>query len=126
MAAYYQIKHPETFFSAHASSAPVRAEEDFRHYPTCSTGAAPSAIFDLALEKDFNKTRHEFGFDGVFNRGEVASAVTTMLAGPNCNFSPFGGDVDSDLIGSVCQKDFFPAFKNPNATDAELSDAIKY
>ncbi|KAJ3106775.1 hypothetical protein HDU96_008123 [Phlyctochytrium bullatum] len=145
MAAYYRIKHPETFFAAHASSAPVRAEEDFRQYskavrlgianpvangsPTCSENWRRAVRqFDLALEKDFNKTRHEFGFDGVFNRGDVASAVTTILAGGiqyGPNFSPFGGDVDSDLIGSVCQKDFFPAFKNPNATDAELYAALK-
>ncbi|KAJ3098956.1 hypothetical protein HDU97_003557 [Phlyctochytrium planicorne] len=145
MAAWYRVHHGDVFFATQASSAPVSLEKDFRQYskavrlglanpiangnPQCAENWGRAVLqFDFGLEKNFEKTREDFGLKYVENIGDVASAVTTILAGGvqyGPTYSPFGGNVQTDLISSVCGGKLFPEFVNPNATDAALYNTLK-
>ncbi|KAI8844967.1 serine carboxypeptidase S28-domain-containing protein [Chytridium lagenaria] len=129
MAAYFRVKHPEVFFAAQASSAPVNPVMDFRQYskavrlglanpiangnPQCSAGVAPSSNSTVASRRTLKKTREEFGLKHVVNIG--------VQYGPT--FAPYNSEID--MISSICDGKLFPEFTNPNATDAALYDTLK-
>ncbi|KAI9348441.1 peptidase S28, partial [Zopfochytrium polystomum] len=151
MAAWFRDQHPEIFFAAHASSAPVKAKADFWEYSkqvdisvpqmgpygsqACITGWTNAVKeFDKQLDGFFvhkntaglQTFKDSFWMGNVRNVGDFASGVTGVLAG-----SVQYGDNRIFISGSttylqaLCASGQFPAFTDPNATPAQLLNGLR-
>ncbi|KAJ3303410.1 hypothetical protein HDU76_005352 [Blyttiomyces sp. JEL0837] len=152
IAAFTRSKHPDLFYAAHASSAPVKAKVDFWEYSyavdsgvsqtlhsnVCASGFTRAiGILDhkidtiIAYQKtrpnDAQKLKDSFWFGQVRNWGDFTGYVSTVFAGSvqyGDQYSKFDNNGNT-WIQAVCDGVMFPAFTNPNATDDELFTALQ-
>ncbi|KAI9204556.1 serine carboxypeptidase S28-domain-containing protein [Polychytrium aggregatum] len=145
LAAWFREIHPEIFWAAHSSSAPLTAKIDFWEYsyavhqgiPKIAGGSQVCAdnlarlttLFDKAIVNDPEGTRLYLGLGTMELDGDVGSFLpSTALAG-SIQYGPVGQQFNATVtqIDAACSGKYFPSFADPKATDSQLwSDLQAY
>ncbi|KAI9209514.1 peptidase S28 [Polychytrium aggregatum] len=145
LAAWSRELHPDVFWAAHSSSAPLTSKLDFWEFSygvrlgiplidggsqTCADNLVRvTSLFDQAIQKDPNATRQYLGFGDVLLNGDIAGFLPGSSLAGSVQYGPVGQSFNGSAtqIDAVCSGKFFPSFANPNSTNEELwTDLKKY
>ncbi|KAJ3288378.1 hypothetical protein HDU79_004917 [Rhizoclosmatium sp. JEL0117] len=153
LSAWLREKHPELVYAAHASSAPVLANQDFWRYSygieagidhfsgskTCMNGwtNAMKAMDQILKEYEGNDVQmflfqQRFGLPYKVNAPDIGNMVSFILSstvqyGPSYDYliKPSFNQNGVTLMDGLCDGKHYPAFTNPNATSAELLESLQ-
>lgn len=144
VAAWLRLKYPNTFWAAHAASAPVWAKEDFPEYGESVDAAIPrvnggnkaclegliiaAETLDAVVSSNdtaaIKQLKADFGLSNVTENSDFASFATTLFA----YIAQYGPDANQlrgkRLVDAYCDGKSYPAITNPNATATEKLDAL--